>query len=133
MFGNEFRCTHCQFEFSSGWSHHAGGQLLVCKVCGKHYVLGGGQSCWGAKNGEQLQLFAANEEGDRVPTGVIVVVSVPRPDPAEKWDGVSLLQFDDIPCPGCGGRNVLVQSLEEESPCPACGKGVVKKEGTCIY
>jgi ribosomal protein S27E len=106
--------------------------LLVCRACGKQYVLGAGQSCWGAKNGERLQLLTDNEE-ERVPTGVSVVVSVPIPDRAKKWDGVSQLQFDDIPCPGCGGRNVLAQSLEEQSLCPACGTGMVKKEGTCIY
>jgi hypothetical protein len=132
MFGNEYRCTKCRFSFSSGWSHHEGGQLLVCKACGKRYVLGGGQSCWGAKNGECLQLLTGNEE-EQVPTGVSAVVSVPKPDPAKQWDGVSLLQFEDIPCPGCGGTNFLVQSLEEQSPCPACGTGVVKKDGTCIY
>jgi hypothetical protein len=76
--------------------------------------------------------LTGNEE-EQVPTGVSVVVSVRKPDPVEKWDGVSLLQFEDIPCPGCGGRNVLVQSLEEESPCPDCGTGVVNKDGTCIY
>jgi uncharacterized Zn finger protein (UPF0148 family) len=77
-------------------------------------------------------LLSGNEE-DQVPTGVSAVVSVLKPDPAKKRDGVSLLQFDDIPCPSCGGRDVLVQSLDEESPCPACGTGAVKKDGTCIY
>lgn len=132
MFGNVYRCTKCRFSFSSGWSHHEGGQLLVCRACGTHYVLGGGKSCWGAKNGERLQLLAGNEE-EQLPTGASALVSVPKPHLAKKWDGVSLLQFDDIPCPGCGGKNVLVQSLEEQSPCPACGTGVVEKEGTCIY
>src|SRR4051812_17366438 len=84
VFGNVYRCTKCRFSFSSGWSHHEGGQLLVCKTCGKHYVLGGGQSCWGAKDGERLQLLAGNEE-EQVPTGVSVAVSVTKPDPKKKW------------------------------------------------
>ena len=132
MFGNSYRCTKCRFSFSSGWSHHEGGQLLVCKDCGKHYVLGNGQSCWGAKDGERLQLLIGNEEG-QVPIGVSATVHVPKPDPTKKWDGVSLLHFEDMPCPSCGGENTLVQSLEEESPCPACKIGSVKKDGTCIY
>jgi hypothetical protein len=132
VFGNEYRCTKCRFEFSSGWSHHAGGQLLVCKACAKHYVLGGGQSCWGAKDGEWLQLLTGNDN-DQDSTGVRVAVSVPKPDDMNKWDGVFLLEFEDIPCPSCGGKNALVQTLEEESPCPACRTGLVKKEGTCIY
>jgi hypothetical protein len=132
MFGNVFRCTNCPFEFCSGWSHHASGQFLVCKACGRHFVLSGGQSCWGAISGELLQLSAATEEGDS-PTGVIVKVSVPKLDAAEEWNGVSVLQFDDVPCPNCGGTDVLVQSLDDESPCPACRTGLVKEEGTCIY
>jgi DNA-directed RNA polymerase subunit RPC12/RpoP len=132
VFGKVYQCTKCRFSFSSGWSHHQGGQLLVCKACGKHYVLGGGISCWGAKDGECLQLLTGNEE-DQVPTGVNVAVNVPKPDPTKKWDGVSLLAFADILCPSCGGKNPLVQSLEEGSPCPACGTGLVKKDGTCIY
>lgn len=132
MFGNVYRCTKCPFSFSSGWSHHEGGQLLICSSCAKHYVLGGGQSCWGAKDGERLQLLTDNED-DQVPTGVSVAVSVREPDPAKEWDGVYSLQFEDIPCLGCGGNNVLVKALEEGSPCPACGSGLVKKEGKCIY
>ena len=132
MFGNVYRCSKCRVSFSSGWSHHEGGQLLVCKACAEHYVLGGGQSCWGAKNGERLQLLSGNEE-EQTPTGFSVVVSVARPDPGKRWDGVALLVFDDLPCPNCQRVNVLVQELEEGSPCPSCGAGVVKAEGTCIY
>ena len=132
MFGNVYQCSKCRFSFSSGWSHHEGGQLLVCNSCGEHYVLGGGRSCWGAQNGERLQLLTDHEER-QVPTGESAVVTVPKPDPTKQWDGVSRLQFDDLPCQRCGGKNTLVQALDEQSSCPACGTGLVKKEGTCIY
>jgi uncharacterized Zn finger protein (UPF0148 family) len=72
-------------------------------------------------------LLRENEE-EQIPTAMSAIVTVPRLE-----DGVSLLQFDDIPCPSCGLENVLVQSLEEKSMCPACGTGLVMKEGTCIY
>ncbi len=132
MFGNVYHCTKCKFSFLSGWSHHEGGQFLVCAACGTRYILGGGQSCWGAQNGERLQLFTRAKEDD-VPTGITVVVSQLRGDSAEDWDGVSMLQFDDIPCPSCRGSNILTQSPEEDTPCPASGTGVLKKEGRCIY
>ena len=67
MHGEVFRCTSCDFDFSSGWSHHAGGQFLVCRECGTHYVLGGGESCWSARAGEhlQLQFLPCDAEGGR--------------------------------------------------------------------
>lgn len=132
MFGNDYECSNCRFSFSSGWSHHAGGQFLICKACGTHYLLGNGQSCWGVKDGERLQLLMGCED-KHVPTGLTAVVRRPKPEASTQRDGVSLLQFDDIPCPNCGGNNVLVQSLEVESACPACGTGFVKMAGTCIY
>jgi hypothetical protein len=76
--------------------------------------------------------LTGNEE-EQILTGVSVPVSVPKPDPTKKWDGVSLLQFEEITCPSCEGENLLVQSLEDGSPCPACRIGSVKKDGTCIY
>jgi hypothetical protein len=104
----------------------------VCTACGEHYVLGGGRSCWGAKSGERLQLLASVEE-DIVPTGVSVVVGVPTPDPKSRWNGVSLLKFDPVDCPGCGARGALAQALEVGARCPGCGTGIVKRAGTCIY
>jgi hypothetical protein len=75
-----------------GWSHHEGGQLLVCKACGMLYVLGGGQSRWGAKNGERLQLWSGNEE-EQIPTGMSAMVTVPRPDPTKK-SSIQRFHFD---------------------------------------
>jgi hypothetical protein len=77
-------------------------------------------------------LLSGNEE-NLVSTGISTVVTLLPADRAEKWDGVSLLRFDDIPCLCCGGKSVIVQTLEEQSSCPACRTGLVKKEGTCIY
>jgi len=132
VLGVNYRCVNCRFSFSSGWSHHAGGQFLVCTACGGHYVLGGGRSCWGAKSGEHLQLLAGGEE-DLIPTGVSVVVGVPPLDAATKWDGVSLLEFDPVACPGCGALGTLAQLLEDGARCPGCREGIVKRAGTCIY
>jgi hypothetical protein len=127
MFGHIYRCSKCPFSFNSGWSHHEGGQLLICKACGQDYVLGRGQSCWGTKEGERLQLMTRNEE-TRTPTGINTVVKVVQPEPGNKSDGVSVLQLDKIPCPKCKCENSLVQTLEQQSPCPICKTGVVTIE-----
>jgi hypothetical protein len=132
MLGNVFRCSSCDFELSSGWSHHAGGQLLVCRDCGEHYVLGDGQSCWGVRPGEQLHLLKA--EGEEVVRAGVSVPAQVRPVPArETWDGVTYLDFPDLPCPRCGGPDALVQTLEEWQPCPACTRGAIVNAGSCIY
>jgi hypothetical protein len=77
-------------------------------------------------------LLAGGEE-DLVATGVSAVVGVPAPEPAAKWDGVSLLHFDPLACPGCGARGTLAQSLDEGARCPGSRAGLVKRAGTCIY
>jgi len=131
MLGRVYRCSNCPFDFSTGWSHHAGGQLLVCPVCGEHYILSAGQSCWGAKDGEQLQLMRSTEYKD-IATGVSVTVENVRPSEQEDWDGVSFLRFEDIRCAACEG-SVLVQDLSEGVICPLCRTGTIRAQGTCIY
>jgi Zn finger protein HypA/HybF involved in hydrogenase expression len=131
MFGRVYRCSNCPFDFSTGWSHHAGGQLLICPVCGEHYILGAGRSYWGAKDGEQLQLLRGTENKD-IPTGVSVTVENVRPGEDEEWDGVSFLRFEDIRCTACA-ESALVQDLSEGASCPSCHTGVIRTEGTCIY
>lgn len=132
--GKVFGCTSCDFDFSSGWSHHAGGQFLVCRECGTHYVLGGGESCWSARAGEhlQLQFLPCDAEGD-VATGTQVTVRVRAVPDDEEWDGVSYLDFPELSCPRCNRADALVQSLEVNQPCPACHRGTIVVSGTCIY
>jgi hypothetical protein len=132
MFGRVYRCTSCDFDFSSGWSHHAGGQLLVCCDCGTHFVLGGGRSCWGARTGEDLQLFQRDGERD-IPIGMRVVIRVRAVPGGESWDGISYLDLPDLACPHCDRPGALVQSLQEHQPCPACHRGTVVVAGSCIY
>lgn len=141
MFGRVYRCSRssrswwqwfrCNFDFSSGWSHHDGGQSLVCRACATHFVLGGGQSCWGPERGERLQLFVGR--GNRSPTGNHVVVDFAISKMVEQEDGVWVLVFDDIPCPKCGKAGVLTQSLRAGERCPKCRSGHIRDEGKCIY
>ena len=131
MFGRNYGCSNCPFDFSTGWSHHAGGQFLICPACGEQYILGAGQSCWGAKDGETLQLLHGTENKD-TPTGVTVTVENIQPGEQEDWEGGSFLRFADLRCTVCL-EGVLVQDLSEGSPCPLCRTGTVRAAGTCIY
>lgn len=131
MFGRVYHCNQCDFEFASGWSHHEGGQLLVCRACAAHFVLGGGESCWGAGDDEVLQLFA--EHGDGSPTGIRLRIRDAEPSPGETWEGVSRLAFDDVACPACGRAASLTQSLGAGEECPGCHAGQIEDRGRCIY
>lgn len=131
MFGMYFRCTGCPFDFASGWSHHEGGLFLVCPSCARLYVLGRGESCWGPKDGERLQLLRHSVD-DPKPIGIQVNITLAEPDPAHGYGGVWRLDFDDIPCPDCGTAP-LVQSLERGRNCPACKSGTIEMSGPVIY
>ena len=131
MLGNNYRCSLCPFEFSCGWSHHVGGQFLVCPGCGEQFILANPRSCWGVKDGDQLELMDATEVG-QTPIGIRVTATNLKPESDTEWDGVCLLRFDDIACPSCGSA-ALVQTLPEGNLCPSCHKGVIVAAGTCIY
>ena len=131
MFGEEFRCTKCDFEFCSGWSHHTGGQHLVCRHCGEQFFLGGGESRWQPRSGELLQLFPQNGEGS-IPVGSKIEVRLPDAAPGEK-DGVAYLEIPALKCPRCNNTDALVQRLQENILCPTCNLGTIIRCGSCIY
>ena len=135
MFGVTYNCDNCDFDFCSGWSHHASGQFMVCSNCGFDYVLTGGDSCWGTKEGERLQLFAFDGEND-VPTGCFTTVRGKSSDElakAQMTDGVSRLQLDPLQCPNCNKTDSMLQWFNDGDPCPSCDGGRIKQRGSCIY
>ena len=129
--GYVYRCSKCDFDFSSGWSHRSGGQHIVCQACASQFTLGGGESCWAPKDGETLELIEFTEQGS-VPTGSKVVVQQVPYDENECYEPVELV-FTDIPCPKCAASGVLVQALADGQPCPKCKAGVIAKHGRRIY
>ncbi|ADG69038.1 hypothetical protein Plim_3224 [Planctopirus limnophila DSM 3776] len=134
MFGISYRCDSCDFTFCSGWSHHSAGQHVVCSNCAAHFILGEGQSEWGAKIGEQLQLLTVDGEHD-VPTGVFITVLERNSENAhlpEKY-GVSRLAFDPVSCPHCESLGSLRQWFDENASCPKCYSGTIHRHGSCIY
>lgn len=134
MFGINYRCDSCDFEFCSGWSHHSAGQHVVCSSCATHFTLGGGQSEWGTKKGERLQLLTFDGEHD-VPTGVFVTVLEKDSEIAnlQEQDGVSRLEFEPVSCPQCDRHDSLKQWFDENASCPKCRIGTIHRRGSCIY
>jgi len=139
MLGEIFRCSDCTFEFASGWSHHSGGQHLVCRVCGEEFIAKDGASIWGPQAGEELTLYhnryrkrikryqlkktqltitATDENSDDAPAGCFYCLTSP------------LLS---ISCPVCDQLGSIVEKLENGSRCPKCNDGVISLDGDCIY
>jgi hypothetical protein len=130
MFGNTFRCSLCDFEWLSGWSHHVGGQFLICRSCGTPILAGGGVSCWGPKAGERLQIFCGLRDNWQ-PSGRFVIAPANR----ISQDGVSMFTdaLQDIICPHCHAAKAVTDDLQAGEICPHCKRGTVQKLGTCIY
>jgi hypothetical protein len=132
MFGNTFKCSDCDFEWCSGWSHHAGGQFLICRTCGTQILAGGGASCWRPKAGEQLQLFCWLDDKLQ-PSGVFV--SAPATVPISE-DGVFMFtdSLPDLTCPHCHATKTVTDHLQAGETCPKCKRGSVQKSpGVCTY
>ena len=132
MMGHNYKCDQCDFEFCSGWSHHAGGQFLVCPSCAAQYILGDGQSEWGPRDGETLRLLELGLEIDE-PTEVTTAIHVLPMASDEDWDGVVRLEVGNLFCPKCDEHEKLIQEFDEDQSCPACHKGKVERRGSCIY
>lgn len=111
MMGHGYECTGCDFEFCSGWSHHAGGQLLVCPSCATHYVLGDGASVWDPREGEILQLIDCDAD-DNKRTGTTCMVHMQPQADNEEWDGVFACSLR-LRCPRCAAHERLIQEFTE--------------------
>lgn len=132
MMGHNYECDSCDFEFCSGWSHHAGGQFLVCPSCASQYILGDGQSEWGPRDGEKLRLIELCVDTYQ-PTQMSSVIHIlPRAD-EEEWDGVVRLDVGDLRCPKCEPHEKLIQEFNENAECPQCHDGKIERHGSCIY
>jgi phage FluMu protein Com len=132
MFGVQYACDQCDFDFCSGWSHHSGGQHFVCKVCVTYFVLGGGASCWRPR---ELELLEYIEMGDEsyMPTGVRTRIRILRGPGDKKWNGVLLLAARNIRCPRCKAADALLQRFAFSAKCPRCKTGNIINNGECIY
>jgi len=134
MLGHSYECTKCDFEFCSGWSHHAGGQSIVCAQCGAHFLLGEGQSPWSPRDGETLQLMEhGSEQGADAPTGISTVVHYASPREGQEWDGIVRLLTEPLICPRCNGQEALIQEFDADARCPACRTGTIKRRSSIIY
>jgi hypothetical protein len=139
MFGDSFKCTKCEFEFSNGWNHHAGGQGLVCIGCGTRFTAFDKEWSFGPGRKQQLRLIQtvynkAKKKFGMKDTGIKLRLSE-KPNPAAT-DGVGLWfheSLEKLDCPACGKTGGVVETIINDPPCPRCRKGKVVKYGSCIY
>lgn len=130
MFGNIYECTSCDFRFSNGWSHHAGGISLFCTDCNCHFKLCG-KSEWGADELEELEFIQRTENGF-VNTGIKTrVVSVVNNDSSA--EGILIFRLLNSVCPTCSSETGLHQEFLENTMCKLCFRGLIKKYGNAIY
>ena len=124
MFGEVFNCSVCDFQFNTGWSHHVGGQFLICRDCVTRFVIGGGSSCWGPVPGERLQLFQEcykkrpKKRNILVPTGIFLLPSDP---------------LEPLACPACHRVGSMTTKLMAGECCPKCRKAAIVSGGECEY
>ena len=139
MFGEVFTCPSCEFEFCTGWSHHAGGQFLICRECATRYLAGEGVSPWGAKCGAQLKLlryvYVKRRRGwEYQDTGIVLTVGERNLSEEASvflyFDGENL---SHLSCPACSKAGSLVGTLNVGDRCPRCRAGIFGEPDTCIY
>jgi hypothetical protein len=128
MFGDIFRCTKCEFDFSTGWSHHASGAFCVCVACGTQFVITG-RSEWGPGERERCELVHLGGDG---PTGAFATAlesgtMSPHGSPLPGFN------FSDVRCPACGALEQFRLTLTDGSPCPRCKEGRVEYHGAAVY
>ena len=130
MFGDCFKCSACDFDWGSGWSHHEGGQLLICRSCGTRILAGDGASCWGPTAGEKLQIFYQRKNKWKA-SGEFITARANR----ISEDGVFRFTnaLKDITCPKCHAAETVTDDLQTGEVCPQCQRGTVQKSGSCIY
>src|ERR1041385_9085997 len=126
MFGRNFGCSKCNFEWGTGWSHHVGGQFLICRSCGTPILAGRGTCCWGPKSGERLELFCYLGE-EWQPSGIFV--TVPPDGRATEDSMLPDVVREGIACPHCHATSAVTDTLLAGQPCPKCKRGIVEERG----
>ena len=115
-----------------------GGQFLVCRFCGTHFHAGGGESCWGAKPGERLELFIYRytkrlKRHVPGPTGIHLQPSDLSPGAASGFFYLLADALAPLDCPHCLKTGGLVERFEAGDACPKCHQGRIGNDGTCVY
>jgi hypothetical protein len=133
MLGRTFRCSACPFEFGTGWSHHDGGQFVLCRNCLAYFVAQSARTPWHAEDGETLELARLLEEEPwRSPTGTTVIYRTAGCNHDGIFLGLSS-SLATIPCPACKHASSLVETLLVGDACPQCKTGEIRDDGICIY
>jgi len=138
MFGEVFKCSKCDFEFTTGWSHHECGQLLLCIGCGTHFKASNPETMWGPDSSKPLNLLRERyvkktKSWEWADTGVTLRSSETARSGSK--DGLFYFLHEacaELQCPSCK-QHRIVETIDGEPKCPKCHDGAVQAEGTCIY
>ena len=137
----QFKCSTCDFEFNSGWSHHEWGAPLVCTNCACKFKVISEKSPWGPSPDEVLPVYRRSNKkkpkrnGGSVfqPTGLTIIGR----DSPTVIDGktVHFVQVSpaSLTCPQCNSAGTIVSSFVAGESCPKCHKGKVVDLGEVEY
>jgi hypothetical protein len=139
MFGEVFQCTHCDFGFNSGWSHHERSQSLLCLGCASGFRAHHPETVWGPDSTEPLKLLQGvyrkkKRSHEWQDTGITLKTSETVKPGARA--GVFNFLYEALTgftCPVCAQKNSIVETIAGEPPCPKCKTGQMKYVGECIY
>ena len=137
MYGEEYRCSDCNFEFCTGLSHHSKGQHLVCSNCATYFL---------------ARTIASTDEQSPKQEKLIQCGDHENIDSHDKDTGITIYRGNEflagkdtilmynlheslakIVCPSCNTLGSIVQVFEDGTLCPKCSTGTIKYAGTCVY
>ena len=131
MFGQSSQCRSCDFQFSSGHSHHVGYSPALCVACLTQFTLPTANP-WGPNNQELIVLHKA------IPK---VVYRHKKKPPDISWhfeptDEFLIAQQNEqggieyplshMRCPSCALVGTIVADFTNGAPCQKCKTGVLE-------
>lgn len=129
--GQHCVCNACDFEFSSGHSHHCGCSFAVCVACLDEFSLPT-RSFWGPEIGELVILNKVNKVvtyRHKKKPPITTLTFEPTEEfliavSAGEW-GVNY-PIDHMCCPSCKRIGVIAIDFEDQRPCPKCRTGIIE-------
>jgi hypothetical protein len=134
--GQRCTCDSCEFEFSSGHSHHTGAADAVCTQCDARFCLPT-KSAWGPDFDELIELHTVRKEQVkhrgrkkhlprlqevREPAGQHIM-AVPIAVEGLPYPRVHYVAVDELECTNCKSKGRIVLDFSQRDACPRCKSG----------
>ncbi len=123
------KCDACDFEFSSGHSHHSGNSWALCTACLTDFALIT-ESFWGPAVGELIVLQkveTVTKFNHKKKPPVVTYLYEPTDEflIVEKSAGEYGVDYPTahIVCPCCGLHDSLALDFTDQQACPKCKVG----------